>query len=73
MVPVSQPIALDGSTQTDNVSSHSRNDGAAQLLRALKDNVGKYQVEVVAEIKRTHRFRGGDVKEKLMGCAHDDF
>lgn len=38
--------------------SHSRLDNPLELLRTLKDNVGKYEVEAVAEIDRTHRFRG---------------
>jgi hypothetical protein len=43
---------------TETVRSHSRNDNPLELLRTLKDNVGKYKVEAVAEIDRTHRFRG---------------
>jgi general transcription factor 3C polypeptide 5 (transcription factor C subunit 1) len=50
------PIDLD--TTSDNIQSHSRRDDPAVLLRALKDNVDKYEVEVVAAIEQTHRFRG---------------
>lgn len=41
-----------------DLRSHSRRDNPQELLRTLKDNVGRYKVEAVAEIDRTHRFRG---------------
>lgn len=31
---------------------------AHDLLRSLRDNVGKYQVEAVGRVDRTHVFRG---------------
>ncbi|KAH7310361.1 RNA polymerase III transcription factor IIIC subunit-domain-containing protein [Rhexocercosporidium sp. MPI-PUGE-AT-0058] len=40
------------------LSSVSRMDEPAQILRKLKDNVGKYTVEAVGEIRQTHRYRG---------------
>jgi general transcription factor 3C polypeptide 5 (transcription factor C subunit 1) len=46
-----QSNGLDGLTRSSNHSS-------AHLLRALRDNAGQYEVEAVAEIERTHRFRG---------------
>jgi general transcription factor 3C polypeptide 5 (transcription factor C subunit 1) len=33
-------------------------DNPAELLRALKDNVGKYKVDAVGQVNQTHRFRG---------------
>jgi hypothetical protein len=33
-------------------------DHPSSILRKLKDNVGQYAVEAVAEIRQTHRFRG---------------
>jgi general transcription factor 3C polypeptide 5 (transcription factor C subunit 1) len=36
--------------------SHSRLD--TNLWKRLRDNVGKYECEAVAEIQQTHRFRG---------------
>jgi general transcription factor 3C polypeptide 5 (transcription factor C subunit 1) len=49
--PSSAPMA-------GNLRSHSRLDRPVDVVRALKDNVGKYEIEAVAEIERTHRFRG---------------
>jgi general transcription factor 3C polypeptide 5 (transcription factor C subunit 1) len=55
------PTEIDISVQND-LCSHSRIDGPKKLLRSLKDNADNYQVEAVAEVKRTHRFRGYDPK-----------
>ncbi|KAF4630494.1 hypothetical protein G7Y89_g7641 [Cudoniella acicularis] len=44
--------------QTQTIRSHSRMDNPAELLRTLRDNVEKYEVDVVAQINNTHRFRG---------------
>lgn len=52
--PYSDTVQLDGvdgSIQNASLSS-------AHLLRTLRDNAGQYEVEAVAEIDRTHRFRG---------------
>ena len=46
-----QPDGVDGSIQNASFSS-------AHLLRILRDNAGQYEVEAVANIDRTHRFRG---------------
>ncbi|KAH9209364.1 RNA polymerase III transcription factor IIIC subunit-domain-containing protein [Leptodontidium sp. 2 PMI_412] len=40
------------------LSSFSRMDEPTQILRKMKDNVGKYTVEAVGEIRQTHRYRG---------------
>ena len=61
--PVHAPSAERGSSTAappppHDLRSHSRRDNPVELLRSLKDNVGRYQVEAVAEIDRTHRFRG---------------
>jgi general transcription factor 3C polypeptide 5 (transcription factor C subunit 1) len=50
---------LDGRIkQSDTLRSQSRQDGPAKLMRTLKDNIGKYNVEAVATIEQTHRYRG---------------
>ncbi|KAL2059932.1 hypothetical protein VTL71DRAFT_10087 [Oculimacula yallundae] len=41
----------------DLVNSVARQDEPSQILRKLKDNVGKYTVEAVGEIRQTHRYR----------------
>ncbi|TVY73448.1 Transcription factor tau subunit sfc1 [Lachnellula suecica] len=46
------------SRSSDSIRSQSRKDNPVKLLRTLKDNVGNYSVEAVAEITNTHRFRG---------------
>ena len=48
-----ESVQIDGSLR-----SVSRLDSPAQILRKLRDNIGKYDVQTVAEIKHTHRFRG---------------
>lgn len=42
----------------EGLRSHSRLDSPRDLLKTLKDNAESYKVEAVAEIDRTHRFRG---------------
>ncbi len=44
------------------LQSHSRLDNPKWLLRALKDNVGIYQIEAVGSIDQTHRYRGMSCK-----------
>lgn len=61
------PTGIGGPTQNSNLCSHSRNDSSAQLLRTLRDNADKYQVEAVAEIERTHRFRGKSAQGLTCG------
>lgn len=41
-----------------DLRTHSRLDRPSTILRSLKDNVGNYKIEPIAEIERTHRFRG---------------
>ncbi|CZR69071.1 related to TFC1 TFIIIC (transcription initiation factor) subunit, 95 kD [Phialocephala subalpina] len=41
-----------------HVQSHSRMDKPASLLRKLRDNKGKYAVEVAGEVTQSHRYRG---------------
>lgn len=55
-VPTATASASDAST--GSIQSVSRNDDPVQLVRKLKDNDGKYQIEAVGEIRQTHRFRG---------------
>jgi general transcription factor 3C polypeptide 5 (transcription factor C subunit 1) len=40
------------------LQSHSRRDHPKVILRSLRDNVGRYQVEAVGIIEQTHRYRG---------------
>lgn len=40
------------------VNEQPQRRSAKQLLRSLSDNVGKYQVEPVGMVNRTHVFRG---------------
>jgi general transcription factor 3C polypeptide 5 (transcription factor C subunit 1) len=46
------------SSQSTTLRSHSRLDNPKDLLRSLKDNVGKYHIEPVGSIDQTHRYRG---------------
>jgi hypothetical protein len=58
---VFSPLSETGerpSSPTLSIGSQSRKDNPAELLRALKENVGNYSIEAVAEITNTHRFRG---------------
>ncbi|KAJ5051009.1 uncharacterized protein L3040_002875 [Drepanopeziza brunnea f. sp. 'multigermtubi'] len=55
----------------DTLRSHSRMDNPSQLLRKLKDNVGKYQVEAVGEVRQTHRFRG--MADFHQSTSHTEF
>jgi general transcription factor 3C polypeptide 5 (transcription factor C subunit 1) len=41
-----------------NLCSQSRMDNPTSLVRKLKDNIGKYTIEAVAEVRQTHRYRG---------------
>ncbi len=41
-----------------SLRSHSRLDNPRDLLRSLRDNVGKYLIEPVGSIDQTHRYRG---------------
>jgi general transcription factor 3C polypeptide 5 (transcription factor C subunit 1) len=45
-------------TEKHDTQSHSRLDPQRKVLKILKDNVGKYKIDVIGEIKQTHRFRG---------------
>ncbi|RDL36349.1 uncharacterized protein BP5553_05701 [Venustampulla echinocandica] len=47
----------DVSAQT-NIRSLSRMDAPSTLSQSLRDNIGSYKIEPVAQIKQTHRFRG---------------
>ncbi|KAH8805962.1 RNA polymerase III transcription factor IIIC subunit-domain-containing protein [Xylogone sp. PMI_703] len=51
------PSAHALSEGTGSLYSHSRLDRPARILQSLRDNVGDYKIEPVAEIERTHRFR----------------
>ena len=43
---------------THDVSEPQQRQTAQQLLRSLQDNAGRYQVEPVGMVNRTHVFRG---------------
>lgn len=43
---------------TQDASEPQQRRTAQQLLRSLQDNVGRYQVEPVGMVNRTHVFRG---------------
>lgn len=59
------------------LSSFSRMDEPTQILRKMKDNVGKYTVEAVGEIRQTHRYRGkqflGTMRVLLTTTGMSDF
>lgn len=44
--------------ETKHVASRFGKDHPFQILKALKDNPGRFDVEAVAEVDYTHRFRG---------------
>ncbi|RDW83010.1 hypothetical protein BP5796_04501 [Coleophoma crateriformis] len=48
----------DAGGATEYVASRFGKDHPFRILRALKDNPGKFAVEAVAEVDYTHRFRG---------------
>lgn len=48
---------INSSTTTPNLQSQGRLDAPNQLQRKLKDNVGKYTIEAVGQIRQTHRYR----------------
>jgi general transcription factor 3C polypeptide 5 (transcription factor C subunit 1) len=52
------PNTGDDAAPADSIRSQSRKDHPTELLRTLKDNVGNYSIEPIAEITNTHRFRG---------------
>lgn len=52
--------------QSASLQSHSRLDNPNDLLRKLKDNAGRYQIEPVGNIEQTHRFRGNLVYLKSV-------
>lgn len=58
---VDEPFPKKSSYRKDvgetEIRSQSRLDDPSVLLRSLQDNVDKYEVEAVASIPRTHRFR----------------
>jgi general transcription factor 3C polypeptide 5 (transcription factor C subunit 1) len=60
--PCSPAQNVDNETAEKNqpteLRSHSRLDNPKDLLRALKDNVGRYEIEPVGSIDQTHRYRG---------------
>lgn len=51
-------IAEEHGGPPSNLRSHSRLDNPRELQRTLQDNPDNYKVEAIAEIDRTHRFRG---------------
>lgn len=58
---VGEPSTKKSSYRKDEgeteIRSQARLDDPLELLRTLQDNVDKYEVEAVASIPRTHRFR----------------
>lgn len=42
----------------DDVATPADQLDARELLQRLKENVGRYQVDVVGQVNRTHVFRG---------------
>jgi general transcription factor 3C polypeptide 5 (transcription factor C subunit 1) len=55
---VEEACKSKGDDKTPNLRSHSRLDHPKCILRTLKDNVGKYQIEAIGSIDQTHRYRG---------------
>lgn len=47
-----------GRSESTELRSHSRLDNPKHLLRVLRDNEGKYEIEPVGTINATHRYRG---------------
>lgn len=48
---------ISGENGDAALKSHARLDSPRQILQALKDNVGSYEVEAVGIIEQTHRYR----------------
>lgn len=47
---------------------------ARQLIRRLRDNVGRYETEVVGRIERTHVFRGKPLlRQQSISFYHADY
>jgi len=61
----------DDAAPADGIRSQSRKDHPTELLRTLKDNVGNYSIEPVAEITNTHRFRGKNLCVGNLSIAND--
>ncbi|KAG4440601.1 hypothetical protein IFR05_003918 [Cadophora sp. M221] len=72
---ISQPTSVPAPTvqgpSPTLLSSFSRMDEPTQILRKLKDNVGKYTVEAVGEIRQTHRYRG--MSDFHQSTSHSEF
>ncbi|KAM5440285.1 tau 95 subunit of transcription factor TFIIIC [Microsporum canis] len=52
----------------DDVATPTDQLDARELLQRLKENVGRYQVDVVGQVNRTHVFRG-----RVVGVGLPDF
>ena len=72
--PSIPPANGNGPTaQPNSIRSQSRLDTPAKLLQKLRDTVDMYSVEIVGEVKQTHRFRGtcsstSDISRLLIPC-----
>lgn len=52
------PDVLGHNLKSSEMLSQLGKDNPATLLRKINDNIDTYQVEAVAEIRQTHRYRG---------------
>jgi general transcription factor 3C polypeptide 5 (transcription factor C subunit 1) len=46
------------SRSSTSVRSQGRQDNPKELVSMLRDNIGHYEIQAVANIQHTHRFRG---------------
>jgi general transcription factor 3C polypeptide 5 (transcription factor C subunit 1) len=66
------PVAAsegDNVPAESNLCSQARMDYPTSLMRKLKDNVGKYTIEAVAEVGQTHRYRGIFSTKLVLGSC----
>nr|KMM67497.1 LOW QUALITY PROTEIN: transcription factor tfiiic complex a box associated subunit sfc1 [Coccidioides posadasii RMSCC 3488] len=69
----SQDPYVDDARSTSTISSSDSGSlDAKQLLRRLRDNAGRYDVEVVGRIDRMHVFRGRVLWSADMGVDADE-
>lgn len=52
------PFVDDSAVHSTSPTSPSGSLDAKQLISRLRDNIGRYEVEVVGQIEKTHVFRG---------------
>jgi general transcription factor 3C polypeptide 5 (transcription factor C subunit 1) len=70
----SEPISEEEQNKghTPDLLSFGRNDQTKSLLRRLRDNQGRYEIEPVGTIEQTHRYRGMDLTTTCLAYS-DEF